>query len=80
VTTLNITLNGSEVIIYLDATNRNKLKAARKEKKLSQEQLGKKIGKSDATISYIETGKKSPRMSTLQAICEALEIEINIKT
>ena len=78
-TTINITLDGSEVI-YLDATNRKQLKAARKEKKLFQKQLGKMIGKSDVTISYIEKGKRSTNISTLQAICEALELEINIKT
>ncbi len=78
-TTLNITLNGSE-IIYLDAENRNIIKTARKEKRIFQKQLAKKIGKSYVTISSIETGKKSPRMSTLQAICEVLELEIKIKT
>lgn len=46
----------------------------RKRKNLSQVELAKKIGLTQASLSNIESNKKAPHKSTITKICEALEV------
>ncbi len=50
------------------------IKALRKEKGLSQLQLGLAIGNDSAYISRIENNKKEPSLTMLVRIAEALEL------
>ncbi|MFB4165113.1 helix-turn-helix transcriptional regulator [Alteribacillus sp. JSM 102045] len=49
-----------------------KLKVARVEKDLSQEELAKQVGVSRQTIGLIELGKYNPSLKLCIAICKAL--------
>ncbi|MBN6187253.1 helix-turn-helix transcriptional regulator [Aneurinibacillus sp. BA2021] len=49
-----------------------RLKMARVEKDLSQEELAKLVGVSRQTIGLIESGKYNPTLSLCVAICKAL--------
>lgn len=49
-----------------------RLKAARIEKDMSQEDLAKKVGVTRQTIGLIELGKYNPTLSVCVAICKAL--------
>lgn len=49
-----------------------KMKAARIEKDLSQEELAKRIGVSRQTVGLIELGKYNPSLKLCIAICKAL--------
>lgn len=49
-----------------------KMKVARTEKELSQEELAKQVGVSRQTISLIESGKYNPSLQLCMAICKAL--------
>lgn len=49
-----------------------RMKVARVEKDLSQEQLAKIVGVSRQTIGLIESGKYNPSLSLCIAICKAL--------
>lgn len=49
-----------------------KLKVARVEKDLSQEELAKLVGVSRQTIGLIEKGKYNPSLNLCIAICKAL--------
>lgn len=49
-----------------------KLKAARVEKDLSQEELAKIVGVTRQTIGLIELGKYNPTLKLCLAICKAL--------
>lgn len=49
----------------------------RQEKSWTQKELAHKVGISQNHVSRIETDKMHPRHSTLKAIAEALEIEID---
>ncbi|MEL3891702.1 helix-turn-helix transcriptional regulator [Ferrovibrio sp. MS7] len=51
-----------------------RIKALRKERKLSQEDLAEIIGKSVDTVSNIERGFSSTRLSTVFEIAEALKV------
>ena len=51
-----------------------RLKKAREEAKLSQLELSYRSGVSQNMITYIETGKSSPTLSTLLKLTEALNI------
>ena len=51
-----------------------RLKKAREEAKLSQLELSYKSGVSQNMITYIETGKSSPTLSTLLKLTNALNI------
>ena len=53
-----------------------RIKAARKAKKLTQEELGKKIGVSFQAIAQWETGRRNPKYETLLKISNALETTI----
>ena len=50
----------------------------RKEKGLSQEELGKKAKKSRQVISRFELGEVRPSISTLLAISNVLEVDITV--
>lgn len=49
-----------------------KLKLARVEKDLSQDELAKIVGVSRQTISLIESGKYNPTLNLCTEICKAL--------
>jgi putative transcriptional regulator len=49
-----------------------KIKLARIEKDLSQEELAKQVGVSRQTIGLIESGKFNPSLNLCVAICKAL--------
>lgn len=53
-----------------------KLKAARKQKCLSQAALGKLIGVRTQTISNWETGKSEPNLETINKLCEILDVPL----
>ena len=52
------------------------LSTVRKEKGLTQEQLGERLGVSQKTVSRWETGRNMPDISMLPVICDALDINI----
>lgn len=52
---------------------KNRLKAARTEKSLSQSQLAKMVGVSRNTISSIETGQFNPTAKLALVLCIALD-------
>jgi len=54
-----------------------KLKDLRKEKKLTQEQLGKKVGVSDRTIGYYETDERFPPKDVLENIANYFNLTID---
>ena len=49
----------------------------RKEKGLTQKQLGELCGIADSNIRKYESGKQNPKIETLQKIADALNIDIN---
>lgn len=49
----------------------------RKEKKLTQQELAKKLGVTDRAISKWENGRGLPDYSLLQDLCDTLSISIN---
>ena len=53
-----------------------KIKAVRKAKGLTQDQLAQKSGVATMTIRRYETGKRQPHLEQLQKIADALEIPI----
>ena len=52
---------------------KNKLKVARAEKSLSQQQLAKLVGVSRNTINSIETGQFNPTAKLALVLCIALD-------
>ncbi len=52
---------------------RNRLKEARAEQKLSQQQLAQMVGVSRNTISSIETGQFNPTAKLALVLCIALD-------
>ncbi|KUO74959.1 MAG: Cro/Cl family transcriptional regulator [Clostridia bacterium BRH_c25] len=55
----------------------NKLKLARIEKDLTQEELADKIGVTRQTIGLIEAGKYNPTIKLCIAICKELNKTLN---
>jgi len=53
------------------------IKTARKERKLTQEQLGKLIGVKKAQISKLESSANSATIDTILKVFKALKAEIN---
>lgn len=51
------------------------LQAMRKDRRLTQSELGRRTSRTQAHISAIESGSHDPRASTLVAIAAALECE-----
>ena len=56
-----------------ELTLRNRLKAARAEKNLSQSELAEMVGVSRNTISSIETGQFNPTAKLALILCIALD-------
>ncbi|MDO9491947.1 helix-turn-helix transcriptional regulator [Acetobacterium sp.] len=54
-----------------------KLKVARAEKDISQEELAKRVGVTRQTIGMIEAGKFNPSLQLCIAICRALGKTLN---
>lgn len=54
------------------------IKKARKEKKMTQEQLGKLIGVQKAHISKIENNTKDVRLSTIMRVFNALKANVKM--
>lgn len=54
---------------------RNRLKAVRKEKNLSQTDLAQMVGVSRNTISSIETGQFTPTAKLALVLCIALDLK-----
>lgn len=54
-----------------------RIKLARVEKGLSQEQLGQKIGYSAMGVSHIENGERKLKIEDLQKIAKELAIEVS---
>lgn len=52
------------------------IKAARKKAGISQKELGAKLGVSGSMIGQYETGVRSPKIETLQAIADVLRIHV----
>ncbi len=52
------------------------IKQARKERKLTQEELGKLIGVQKAQISKLENSTKSARLETIMKVFEALGTKV----
>ena len=53
-----------------------KLKNARKQKGLSQAELGKLLGVQAQTVGRWETGKSKPNLETINKLCEALDVPL----
>lgn len=53
-----------------------KIKTVRKSKGYTQEKLAELIGIEPPSLSYIETGKFSPSLETLQKLASVLNVEI----
>lgn len=53
------------------------IKQARKEKNLTQEQLGELVGVQKAQISKIENSVKSARLETILKVFQALDAKVN---
>ncbi|MBK5254173.1 MAG: helix-turn-helix transcriptional regulator [Peptostreptococcaceae bacterium] len=49
----------------------------RKEKGITQEQLGNKLGVTNKTVSRWENGNYMPDISTIPNLCKELEIDVN---
>ena len=54
-----------------------KMKVARVECDLSQEQLAERVGATRQTIGMIEAGKYNPSLNLCVAICKALKKTLN---
>lgn len=56
----------------------NKLRELRKNKGLTQERLGEKIGVSANAIGQFERGKILPNLNTVASIIDALDVDANL--
>lgn len=56
----------------------NLIRRARKQQKLTQQQLSAKTGLRQETISVIETGNPASRIDTLLTLLSALDLEFQI--
>lgn len=54
-----------------------RIRSAREEAGLSQEQLGERIGYSAMGVSHLENGDRKIKLEDLQKISEKLEVDIN---
>ena len=55
-----------------------RIRKARKEAGLTQKQLGDRMGVSDASITQYESGKRNPKVETLQRIAKALGVGVDV--
>ena len=51
--------------------------ACRKEKKLTQKQLGEKLNVTDRAVSKWETGRSFPDVSLMEPLCKELDISVS---
>lgn len=56
----------------------NLVRRIRKGQRLTQAQLGEKVGLRQETISLIETGNSATRLDTILAVLAALDLEFRI--
>ena len=56
----------------------NLIRRARKQRGLSQTQLGEKTGLRQATISLIETGNPAATLETILTVLSVLDLELRI--
>lgn len=61
----------------IDEAIGNKLRGVRAEKGLTQAQLAAKSGIAEITIWRAEKGQRSLRLNQLDALCNALDIEVH---
>jgi XRE family transcriptional regulator, regulator of sulfur utilization len=54
-----------------------RLRATRKSRKISVRALAQRTGFSPSFLSQVELGQSSPSLSSLQRICDALEVELS---
>lgn len=52
-----------------------RLKAVRKEKKMSQRELGERLGVSQQTIAQYEKAQSMPKSSTVDRLADALDVD-----
>lgn len=57
-------------------TTGQRIKAARKKAGVTQEELGKKLGVSPSFVAQYETGKRNPKIETLQNLANALGVPV----
>jgi len=65
----------SRQIARLSKSIGQEIRGARLAKKLTQAQLGAKLGVSESRISHLELGLKEPFMSTLIRVAKALDLD-----
>lgn len=53
------------------------LKELRKEVNLSQDQLGKKLGFSNQTVSFWESGKREPSLDALVSVAKYFDVSVD---
>ena len=53
-----------------------RIKKARKEAKLTQRQLGEKLGVSDVMVSHYEHGDRKPKIETVKKFANALGVSV----
>ena len=76
-------LFGKRVILSLEAINMDQIKTGkfivtlRKEKELTQEQLGEKLGVTNKTISRWENGNYMPDIEMLSLLAKEFDVSIN---
>ena len=56
---------------------RERIKEARQERGLSQEELAQIINSTKSAISRYESGKRQPRIEQLKSIASALDVDVN---
>lgn len=54
-----------------------KIKLIRKEKKLTQKELGRRIEVSEAAVSQYEAGKRQPDWDTMARLAKTLDVELS---
>ena len=54
-----------------------KIQKARKDAKMTQEQLAEKVGVSTTYIGFIEQGRYAPSLEVLEKIAKRLKIKMN---
>lgn len=54
-----------------------RIKELRSQRKLSQRELGRALNLSNASIAMYETGKRTPDIETLEAICDYFNVTMD---
>ena len=58
------------------ATLGQRIRHFRGERALTLDQLGEAVGMAGSQLSLIENGKREPKLSTLDSLAEALDVEL----